>query len=86
MNLHKKSDSKVIALERLNRVILKDRTDFSADIMESLAKDILLTISNYMEPDRSRAKIYISPPTDGEMPVLNISIPITDIFKETQVD
>ena len=86
MSLFKRSDSKEIALERLNKVILKDRTDFSADIMEKLSKDLIKTISNYMEPDKEKAEIHIDTPSGGDVPILTVKIPITNIFKETQVD
>ena len=86
MNLFKRSDSKEIALERLNKVILKDRTDFSADIMEKLSKNLIKTISNYMELDKEKAEIHIDTPSEGDVPILTVKIPITNIFKETQVD
>ena len=82
----KKSDSKDIALERLGRVLLRDRADLSADMLRSLGNDILLTISNYMEFDRDRAEVHIETTDPTEGPCLYVRVPIVKLFKESQVN
>ncbi|MCD7904019.1 MAG: cell division topological specificity factor MinE [Clostridiales bacterium] len=76
----KKSDSRDIAVERLNRAILKDRTSCSYEMIEGLGNDILSAISNYMEVDRDRADIHISRSEEGEKPVLYAEIPIITLY------
>ena len=86
----KKSDSKDIALERLGRVLLRDRADLkstlSADMLRSLGNDILLTISNYMEFDKNNTEIHIETDDPQEGPVLYVRVPIVKLFKESQVN
>jgi len=45
------------AKERLKLVLIHDRTDISANTLEQLKDDLLLTISNHIAIDSSRAKI-----------------------------
>ena len=45
------------AKERLKLVLIHDRTDISANTLDKLKDDLLVTISNHIEIDPSRAKI-----------------------------
>ncbi len=77
---NKKTDTKDVAMERLNKVILKDRTSYSAETMESLGADILSAIANYMEFDKNNTDIHISQSSTLNQPVLYVSVPIINIF------
>lgn len=79
---NKKSDSKEIARERLTKVLLKDRTSYSPEIIESLGNDLLSVLSNYMEFDRNNADIHISHESPEEKPILHIEIPIDTMFNK----
>ncbi len=79
---HKRSDSKDIAAERLSRVLLKDRTDCSREMLENLGEDILSAVSNYMEIDRNTVDIHISQNEEDENPVLYAKIPIKTLFNK----
>lgn len=76
----KKSDSKDIACERLGRVLTKDRSGCSPDVIKSLGCDILDLLSNYMEYDKERAEIHITCEEPENTPVLYAKIPIITMF------
>ncbi|MCD7778981.1 MAG: cell division topological specificity factor MinE [Clostridiales bacterium] len=80
----KRSDSKDIAFERLNRALVKDRTNCSCEMIEGLGEDILSAVSNYMEYDRSETDIHISREEGEENPVLYAKIPIITLFNESK--
>ncbi|MCD8089221.1 MAG: cell division topological specificity factor MinE [Clostridiales bacterium] len=79
----KKSDSKDVAVERLNKVLLHDRTSCSREMIDNLGEDILSAISNYMEFDRDGADIHIDCGEEGENPVLYAKIPIITFFNSS---
>ena len=47
------------AKERLKLVLIHDRTDISTATLDQLKDDLLLTISNHIPIDASRAKISL---------------------------
>ncbi len=76
----RRSDSKDIAKERLSKVLLKDRTSYSPEIIESLGADILNVLSNYMEFDKDETDIHISQEDGEDTPVLHMNVPIITMF------
>ncbi len=52
-----KSESASTAKERLQLVIVHDRTDFPAGKMENLKNEIIQVISKYVDIDQSHAEI-----------------------------
>ncbi|MCD8238983.1 MAG: cell division topological specificity factor MinE [Clostridiales bacterium] len=84
--LSKKSDSRDVAMERLGKVLTKDRSGCSADVVKSLGNDILDVLSNYMEFDKTKADIHITKEENSENPVLYAKIPIITMYNETMVN
>lgn len=83
----KKSQKKTasqIAKERLKLVLVHDRSDCNADLLESIRKDIMEVLSKYMEIDMDALDIQISTTRldendDTEVPALYANIPIKTI-------
>lgn len=78
----RRSDSRDIAKERLSKVLLKDRTSYSPEIIESLGADILNVLSNYMEFDKDETDIHISQEDGEDTPVLHMNVPIITMFNK----
>lgn len=74
------SSSKNVAKERLQLVLVHDRTNCSPKFLEMIKEDILNVISGYMEIDEDELDISISKTQDGadsgNMPALMANIPI----------
>lgn len=75
-----RKNSKEVAKDRLKLLLISDRTDCSADMMELIKNDIIQVISKYMEIDTSGLDIQItrteSENHNGSVPVLYANIPI----------
>ena len=56
----KKESSKNIAKDRLKLVLVHDRSNCSAQVIEMLKNDIIKVISNYMEIDEDGLDIQIA--------------------------
>ena len=82
---NKKTTSKDVAKDRLKLVLIHDRVNCSAQVLEMLKNDILKVISNYMEIDNDNLEFQItSTGANSEMvPVLYANIPIKNIRKNT---
>lgn len=79
----KKSSKKTasqIAKERLKLVLIHDRSDCNAELLENIRKDIMDVLSKYMEIDMDALDIQISTTRldddDQEVPALYANIPI----------
>ncbi|WP_343209096.1 cell division topological specificity factor MinE [Anaerolentibacter hominis] len=72
-NLIQKRTSGKVAKDRLKLVLVSDRTNCSPEMMEQMKKDILHTISKYVEIDKDKMEIKIESST---IPVLFANIPI----------
>jgi cell division topological specificity factor len=72
-----------VARERLRNLLLSDRLDFGANVMEMLRLDVANAVSNYMEIEERAVEIQINQTmTGGEnYPVLSASIPIRRVKK-----
>lgn len=75
-----RKNSKDVAKDRLKLLLISDRTDCSADMMELIKNDIIQVISKYMEIDTTGLDIQISRTEsenhNGSVPVLYANIPI----------
>ncbi len=73
-------NSKDVAMDRLKLLLISDRTDCSADMLEMIKNDIIQVISKYMEIDTEGLDIQItrttSPTHNGSVPALYANIPI----------
>lgn len=73
-------NSKDVAKDRLKLLLISDRTDCSADMLEMIKNDIIQVISKYMEIDTAGLDIQItrteSESHNGSVPALYANIPI----------
>ena len=53
-------NSKDVAMDRLKLLLISDRTDCSADMLEMIKNDIIQVISKYMEIDTEGLVIQIT--------------------------
>ena len=76
-------NSKELAKDRLKLLLISDRTDCSADMLEMIKNDIIQVISKYMEIDAEGLDIQItqteSEGNNGNVPALYANIPIKDM-------
>ena len=73
-----------IAKERLKLVLIHDRSDCSAELLENIRKDIMVVLSKYMEIDMEALDIQISTTRldendEQEVPALYANIPIKNL-------
>ena len=78
-----KVSSKEIATDRLNLILIHDRSDFSPDILNMIKEDMLQVISKYVEIDNSEVDVKLTKAEeiDGGAPALIASIPIKKMIK-----
>ena len=73
-------NSKDVAMDRLKLLLISDRTDCSAEMLEMIKNDIIQVISKYMEIDTEGLDIQItrtvSEHHSGSVPALYANIPI----------
>ncbi len=73
-------NSKDVAMDRLKLLLISDRTDCSADMLEMIKNDIIQVISKYMEIDTEGLDIQItrtvSETHNQSVPALYANIPI----------
>ena len=73
-------NSNAVAQDRLKLLLISDRTDCSADMLEMIKNDIIQVISKYMEIDTEGLDIQItrtvSEHHSGSVPALYANIPI----------
>ena len=76
-------NSKDVAKDRLKLLLISDRTDCSADMLEMIKNDIINVISKYMDIDADGLEIQITQTefegNDEAVPALYANIPIKDI-------
>ncbi len=76
-------NSKEVAKDRLKLLLVSDRTDCSADMLEMIKNDIIQVISRYMEIDADGLDIRVtrteSEHHNGSVPVLYANIPILSV-------
>jgi cell division topological specificity factor len=72
--LRGKQKSASTAKERLQLVLIHDRTDLSPSVMEDLRDEIIEVISRHIQVDRSAVKIKVQ--QDGREQYLLAEIPI----------
>ena len=76
-------NSKDVAMDRLKLLLISDRTDCSADMLEMIKNDIIQVISKYMEIDTEGLDIQItrtvSETHNGRVPALYATIPILGV-------
>lgn len=75
-----KTSSASAAKERLQLVLIHDRTDFPPGMMEDLRDEILEVISRHIEVDRESVQINIQ--QEGRRQFLLAEIPIQDASKK----
>ena len=74
MDFFKRKRSAASAKERLQLVLVHDRTDLTAEQLESLKDDLLKAISKYIEIDRDAVNIGLE--RDGRSQRLVADIPL----------
>lgn len=73
----KSSSSKNVAKDRLKLVLIHDRSNISPSIMEEIRKDIIKSISKYVDIDVNGLNIEMSEiDDDGRKTALIANIPI----------
>jgi cell division topological specificity factor len=81
----KKKGSGAIAKQRLKTLLMSDRADCSADLINGIKGDIGLTLSKYMEVDADHMEVNIlqtdSSVSEGASMVLVARIPFREINK-----
>lgn len=81
-------NSKDVAKDRLKLLLISDRTDCSADMLELIKNDIIQVISKYMEIDTESLDIRItrmeSENHHGSVPALYANIPIVCVKHEPE--
>lgn len=74
-----------VARDRLKIVLIHDRIESTAQVMEMLKIDVVNAVSNYMEIEESSIEIQIgqamSPDRESLIPVLSANIPIKNVKK-----
>lgn len=73
-NLFNRNKSSSVAKDRLQVVLLHDRTDLSPQLMDSLRKDIIEVIRNYVEIDESRIELELEREDRSVALVANIPV------------
>jgi cell division topological specificity factor len=76
--------SKEVAKDRLKLVLVHDRINCSAKVLEMLKNDIIKVISNYLEIDDDSVEFQITHTSTEEnenVPVLYANIPIRNMRK-----
>lgn len=73
-NLFNRNRSSVVAKDRLQVVLMHDRTDLSPELMDSLRKDIIEVIRNYVEIDESRIELELEREDRSVALVANIPV------------
>mgnify|MGYP001104887894 CR=1 FL=1 len=90
MNLFKlfkgnEKGSSQIAKDRLQLVLVRDRTDTSPEYLDMIKKEVLALLDDYMEVNDNEMEFKITrvhkDTADGSVPALEISVPITRIKK-----
>lgn len=75
-----RKNSKDVAKDRLKLLLISDRTDCSADMLEMIKNDIIQVITKYMEIDTEGLDIQIIrtelESRKGSVPALYANIPI----------
>lgn len=81
-------NSKDVAKDRLKLLLISDRTDCSADMLELIKNDIIQVISKYMEIDTQSLDIRITRMEfenhNGSVPALYANIPIICVKHEPE--
>lgn len=73
-NLFRSDKSGKVAKDRLQIVLMHDRSDISPEIMENLRKDIIAVIKNYVEIDESRIELELEKEDRSVALVANIPV------------
>lgn len=86
--LLRRKSSKDVAKDRLKILLISDRVNCSAEMMERIKNDIAKVISKYMKIDTKSMEIQITK-TSGKgrgmkNPILYANIPILDLMKDSQ--
>lgn len=83
--IFQRKSSKQIAKDRLKILLISDRVNCSAEIMEMIKNDIAKVISKYMKIDTESMEIQISKTSNKgrtlKNPTLYANIPILDLNK-----
>jgi cell division topological specificity factor len=79
-----KSSSKDVAKERLQLILIHDRSDLSQEFLEMIKAEILKVISNYAEIENGdiEVKLTRTEASEGNAPALVASIPIKSMRKK----
>ncbi|ACZ19436.1 cell division topological specificity factor MinE [Thermanaerovibrio acidaminovorans] len=72
-----RSPSGSTAKERLQLVLIHDRSDISPEMMESLRKDLISVISKYMEIDEKKIELDLE--REDRSVALVASIPVVNV-------
>ncbi len=85
----KVENSRKDAKERLQVVLIHDRADISAGMMESLRRDIISVISNYMDISEEGIELQLEKEKSSvalvaNIPVLRVKRPKADAAKEEE--
>lgn len=75
--LFRRKSSRQIAKDRLKILLISDRVNCSAEMMEHIKNDIAKVISKYMKIDTTNMDVQISKTS----PALYANIPILDLYK-----
>ncbi len=75
--------SKNIAKERLQLVLIHDRTDISPELLDSLRNDLLEVISRYMDVDEKNIEMQLG--REDGLVALEASIPILRLKRGSNV-
>ena len=73
-NLFGSNKSGKIARDRLQVVLMHDRSDISPEMMENLRKDIIEVIKNYVEIDENRIELDLEKKNNSVALVTNIPV------------
>lgn len=76
----KKENSRKSARERLQLVLIHDRTDISPGTLERLRKDLIDVISDYMVISEDGIEIDLE--TEGKSVALVASIPVLEVKRQ----
>lgn len=78
-------ETRNLAKNRLRLLLIHDRIDSTAQVIEMLKMDMMKAVSNYMEIDEGELDIQIgqviSVNKETEIPVLSANIPIKSVKK-----
>ena len=87
--ISKKTESSILAKDRLNLILIHDRMNCSPDLLERIKTDIISVLSKYISFETEEIEITMinskSENLENELPTICANIPINKIIKKNLI-